>query len=71
MEDLERALSGEKILRGADLRGANLCGADLRGANLEFASITLACMTFEDVRVSQAQFKRLNEELLAKLIVED
>lgn len=34
MNDLERALVGEKNLRGVDLRWADLTGADLRGAKL-------------------------------------
>ena len=37
--DLERALNGDKNLRGANLRGANLTGANLTGANLREADI--------------------------------
>ena len=48
-DDVARAKSGDKNLRGADLRGANLSNADLKfatlsGANLEFANLSGAKM---------------------------
>ena len=59
MTDIERALAGEKDLRGADLTsadltsanlsGANLTGADLRGADLRFASLSGANLRGADL----------------------
>ena len=39
-KDLERALAGDKNLRGADLKDARLTWADLRGADLRGADLT-------------------------------
>ena len=53
--DLERALAGDKNLRGADLRGADLreaklLGADLSDADLKDANLTEANLTEADLR---------------------
>jgi len=48
--DLKKALSGDKNLRGADLREADLRGADLRGADLTDADLPYSELEDADFR---------------------
>tara|TARA_Y100000590_G_scaffold8604_1_gene10756 strand:+ start:635 stop:1120 length:486 start_codon:yes stop_codon:yes gene_type:complete len=67
-DDIEKALSGEKNLRGADLRGAvfvsvDLSNADLSGANLLNADLSGANLSNADLsgaNLSYVYFFRTN-----------
>ena len=65
--DLQRALNGDKNLRGAylfgaNLRGANLRWANLRGANLQEANLRRADLT--DIAMNWQSHQLISEILI-------